>query len=91
MRYIFLIVSIVVFAFAQTESLPQPQTKEAICEQAFKLGDVKLIAESGCCSWHQGVCGCRGGRVTCCDGSTSPSCTCKGEDIILDPNSGIKN
>lgn len=32
--------------------------------------------KSGCCSWHGGVCGCSGGRVTCCDGSTSPSCKC---------------
>ena len=29
----------------------------------------------GCCSWHGGVCGCRGGRVVCCDGTLSPSCT----------------
>lgn len=32
---------------------------------------------SGCCSWHGGVCGCDSfGRVVCCDGTTSPSCTC---------------
>lgn len=30
----------------------------------------------GCCSWHGGQCGCSGGRVTCCDGTVSPSCTC---------------
>lgn len=30
----------------------------------------------GCCSWHDGVCGCSGGRVQCCDGTTSPTCTC---------------
>jgi hypothetical protein len=33
-------------------------------------------AKRGCCSHHDGVCGCSGGRVTCCDGVTSPSCTC---------------
>ncbi len=32
---------------------------------------------SGCCSWHGGVCGCSStGRVICCDGTLSPSCTC---------------
>lgn len=32
---------------------------------------------SGCCSWHDGVCGCDSfGRVICCDGTISPSCTC---------------
>lgn len=30
----------------------------------------------GCCSWHQGVCGCSNGRAVCCDGSYSPSCGC---------------
>lgn len=34
------------------------------------------IAGRGCCSWHQGVCGCSGGRALCCDGSASPSCGC---------------
>ncbi len=31
---------------------------------------------SGCCSHHNGVCGCSLGRQICCDGSQSPSCTC---------------
>jgi hypothetical protein len=31
---------------------------------------------SGCCSWHQGVCGCSGERTLCCDGTLSPSCRC---------------
>lgn len=36
-----------------------------------------LLAERGCCSWHDGVCGCSAsGRQVCCDGSLSPSCTC---------------
>ena len=30
----------------------------------------------GCCSWHGGVCGCKGGRALCCDGTLSPSCGC---------------
>lgn len=35
-----------------------------------------IVSRSGCCSWHDGECGCVGGRVECCDGTTSPSCTC---------------
>jgi hypothetical protein len=35
--------------------------------------------QRGCCSHHNGVCGCSGGRTTCCDGSTSPSCQCRAE------------
>jgi hypothetical protein len=34
--------------------------------------------QQGCCSWHQGVCGCQNGRDVCCDGQFSPSCTCNG-------------
>lgn len=30
----------------------------------------------GCCSYHQGVCGCAGNRAMCCDGTLSPSCGC---------------
>lgn len=30
----------------------------------------------GCCSWHKGVCGCRAGKVACCDGTLSPTCGC---------------
>lgn len=37
------------------------------------------IARGGCCSWHGGVCDCIGGRVVCCDGTFSPSCTCHNE------------
>lgn len=32
--------------------------------------------QKGCCSWHGGVCGCRGGRALCCDGTLSPTCRC---------------
>ncbi len=36
-------------------------------------------ARSGCCSWHDGVCGCdtSTGEQRCCDGTNSPSCTCQ--------------
>lgn len=44
------------------------------------------IAAKGCCSRHGGVCGCNNGRVTCCDNSTSPSCTCNKEEPVVVPN-----
>lgn len=40
------------------------------------------IEKSGCCSWHGGVQGCSGSRVTCNDGTLSPSCTCLGGQPI---------
>lgn len=31
-----------------------------------------------CCKGHKGVCGCRAGKIVCCDGTVSklPECTC---------------
>ena len=60
------------------------------CEAIFKSGDKNLLALSGCCSHHSGVCGCKNSRVTCCDGSYSPSCTCKGGETIIDEDEGFK-
>ena len=37
---------------------------------------VDQTARQGCCSHHNGVCGCSNGRAACCDGSYSPSCGC---------------
>ena len=34
------------------------------------------VARRGCCSHHDGVCGCSGGRAKCCDGTLSPTCGC---------------
>lgn len=45
------------------ESMPKPSAPE----------------QRGCCSHHGGVCACAGGSTKCCDGSLSPSCTCKAE------------
>ncbi|MBK6461915.1 MAG: hypothetical protein IPF92_13000 [Myxococcales bacterium] len=35
----------------------------------------------GCCSRHQGVCGCSSGRTQCCDGTTSPTCQCRADGL----------
>lgn len=50
--------------------------KEA-CEMNRKC-DSYLIARSGCCSWHGGVCGCdeASDRIICCDQTYSPTCKC---------------
>src|SRR5512143_611377 len=38
----------------------------------------KHVAQLNCCSGHKGLCGCRAGKIVCCDGtvSTEPGCTC---------------
>ena len=53
-------------------------------------GDKKLdLAQTGpadCCKGNKGVCGCRAGKIICCDGkaSTQPGCTCHGDDGFLE-------
>jgi hypothetical protein len=40
------------------------------------------VDRRGCCSHHNGVCGCdtRTNRLRCCDGTNSPSCSCDRAD-----------
>ena len=70
-------------ATATTSPTPPSATKQskpsieepAKCEgRTFASAEEAL--QSGCCSWHGGVCGCRNGRKVCCDGELSPSCKC---------------
>ena len=61
------------------QSAPQPQPEKierpASCE-GRTFASAEEAKQSGCCSWHGGVCGCSNGRKTCCDGTKSPSCRC---------------
>jgi len=40
------------------------------------------LAQIDCCKGHKGICGCRAGKIVCCDNtaSTEPGCTCHGDD-----------
>jgi len=49
--------------------------------QIVTLDLEQKLARSGCCSWHGGVCDCIGGRVVCCDGTFSPTCTCHHDSL----------
>ena len=42
------------------------------------------VSQNDCCKGHKGVCGCRAGKIVCCDNTTSLSCTCHAD-------SGIEN
>lgn len=73
----------------KTDFIIEAQTEN--CQVIVQRHDEELIlAQRGCCSHHGGVCGCQSGRVTCCDGSYSPSCTCKGGETIIDEDEGFK-
>ena len=71
-KYLILILlSITINSFAEDKSCEQLIKENATQEQ---------LAQRGCCSWHGGVCGCKGGRAVCCDGKLSPTCGCHSED-----------
>lgn len=66
---------------------------EKITQQNFSDCNEKnyTISQSGCCSWHGGVCDCGfNGRVICCDGQYSPSCTCNSPDILKKSEDNFK-
>jgi hypothetical protein len=34
------------------------------------------VVQTDCCKGHKGVCGCRAGKIVCCDNTASSTCTC---------------
>jgi hypothetical protein len=49
---------------------------DQVAPPAERATETAPLPGQGCCSSHGGECGCRYGRVVCCDGSLSPSCHC---------------
>lgn len=43
------------------------------------------LAQIDCCKGHKGICGCRAGKIVCCDNTTStePGCTCHSDDPVI--------
>lgn len=62
----------------------QPTAISAEACLARAKGD--LVAQLSCCKAHKGVCGCRAGKIVCCDNTTStePGCTCRGDDGVIE-------
>jgi len=60
---------------------PNPPPTPQECQRILQTADKAAIERSGCCSAHDGVCGCASnGKLKCCDGATSPTCACNGPD-----------
>ena len=54
---------------------PAQMSMPASCD-GKTFASAEEAQRSGCCSHHNGVCGCSDGRAKCCDGTLSPSCGC---------------
>lgn len=57
--------------------------EQSLCQDTGQALQGEQVARRGCCSHHKGVCGCVDGRIKCCDGTLSPTCTCLREDTVL--------
>ncbi len=81
MKKILLTLIFAISLFAQSELL-NPTTQSLNENKLALIDKIISVEKSGCCSWHNGVQGCSGGRVVCNDGTLSPSCTCLGGQPI---------
>jgi hypothetical protein len=52
------------------------------CDGAVQTGAAadRLAQQPACCKANKGVCGCRAGKIVCCDKTFSDTCTCNRED-----------
>lgn len=61
-----------------TQAVPgqiQPALEACPAERAG-AANLSAVSQTDCCKGHKGVCGCRAGKIVCCDNSVSPDCTC---------------
>lgn len=70
------------FAAGPIPPLPLDRPLEACPVQAASF----QVAQLACCKKNKGVCGCRAGKIVCCDNTTStePGCTCHGDEPIVE-------
>lgn len=55
-----------------------PEAAQACLDAAG--ADAPLAQGASCCAGHKGICGCRAGRIVCCDRSFDASCRCNRDD-----------
>lgn len=67
------------------ENASAPADRPAVVQSCPAPGALRVAepTQSDCCKGHKGVCGCRAGKIVCCDGSTSPNCACHGDEGLL--------
>jgi len=56
------------------------------CPANLKGANLAQVMSTECCKEQKGICGCRAGKIVCCDGkpSTHPGCTCHGDDGFIE-------
>jgi hypothetical protein len=67
---------------ARTPTAAQPEAISPEACLANSKGMHLAQIQTACCKDHKGICGCRAGKIVCCDNSTGkePGCTCHGDE-----------
>ena len=64
----------------------QSATALEACPTNLNGANLAQVTTTECCKGHKGLCGCRAGKLVCCDGTVSkePGCTCHGDEGIIE-------
>lgn len=88
LRSIFLALSLLVSVSAHAASeRGEPPRPDACPLPATSVVLSQANAATDCCAGKKGLCGCRAGKIVCCDGkpSTLPACSCRGDEPEFSP------
>jgi len=68
----------------RTPAAMQRSVAPAACPANLEGLTLSQVVQLDCCKGHKGICGCRAGKIVCCDNTTStePGCTCHGDEAI---------
>jgi hypothetical protein len=67
-------------------AMAQSAAPLAACPTNLKGANLAQVTTTECCKGHKGLCGCRAGKLVCCDGTVSnePGCTCHGDEGVIE-------
>ena len=86
LHWVLLLVVWSVFSVAETgadRGVAKPFALDAqSCVEAAQSGAAadRLAQQPACCKANKGVCGCRAGKIVCCDKTFSDTCTCNRDE-----------
>lgn len=73
-------------AEAGATTAAKPQASASCPAPGDKKLNLAQVSQTECCKGNKGICGCRAGKIICCDRTASeqPGCTCHGDDGFLE-------
>jgi len=85
MRHLFAVVvlaTVSLFAAADAQlGVTAPDPSQACLENVRGGTAAEALAQQQvCCKANKGICGCRAGKIVCCDMTFAEGCTCNRED-----------